>query len=207
MNRNIFLFCAFLFIRLTSSGQEIDQQKSREWSTSDQQYLLENLVRSKDALVAETADLTEAQWHFKASQDRWSINQIVEHLAIWELILMHEVSVSLQIGPIDNLNRSIPDSIFLNQDPEINPNKTESFTRPFTYTVPRGYNDGINNMSWWLNMRTESIDFLATETRNLRIHYINFNQNVHQQYMVIFSHTDRHLKQIQKVKAHPNFPD
>lgn len=120
---------------------------------------------------------------------------------------MHEISVSLQIGPIENFNPNIPDSTFLNQDPEVNPNKAESFTRPFAYTIPRGYNDGINNMTWWLEMRTESIDFLQEETRNMRKHLINFNQNIHQQYIVIFSQTDRHLKQIRKIKDLPNYPD
>lgn len=184
------------------------QQGSRpQWTPEDQVYLLENLMRTKVALVEETADLTALQWSFKETPERWSINQIVEHLAIWELLLMHEVSVSLQRGPIENFNPNIPDSTFLNQDPAKNPNKTESFTKPFTYTIPRGFNDGVDNMNWWLNMRTESIDFLQDESRNLRMHYINFGQNIHQQFMVIFSHTDRHLKQIRKVKQHPKYPN
>ncbi|MDW3192350.1 MAG: DinB family protein [Cytophagales bacterium] len=206
MNRILSSFCAFLLIGLTALAQEKSRYQPKEWTNADQQYLLENLIRTKEALITETAYLTESQWHFKEAPDRWSINQIVEHIAIWELILLHEAAVSLQIGPIESLNRNIPDSTFLNQDPEVNPNKTESFTKPFTYTIPRGYNEGIDNISWWLGMRTESIDFIQAETRNLRKHYINFSQNVHQQYMVIFSHTDRHLKQILKVKAHPNYP-
>ncbi len=183
------------------------QESGPEWSTEDRAHLLENLIRSKDQLLKETADLTEGQWHFKESQDRWSINQIVEHLSLWELILMHEISVSLRIGPIDHFDPNIPDSTFLNQDPDINPNKTRSFTTPFSYTVPLGYNDGIDNVNWWLGMRAESIEFLQDETRNLRRHYINFGQNVHQQYLIIFSHTDRHLKQISRVKQHPDYPD
>ena len=199
----------FLLVHLTTLclAQEKTNVPVPGWTSEDQQYLLENLIRSKDALVTETTDLTEAQWHFKEALNRWSINQVVEHLAIWELILMHEISVSLRIGPIENFNPNIPDSTFLNQDPSANPNKTESFTKPFTYTIPLGYNEGVNNMNWWLNMRTESIDFLEEETRNLRKHYINFGQNIHQQYMVIFSHTDRHLKQIQKIKDQPDYPD
>ncbi len=206
MRRKLILALILLNSGIWCQAQDETDSSIPNWTKADQQYLLDNLIRTKDALLLETAELSEAQWHFKEAPDRWSINQIVEHLAIWELILMHEVSVSLNRGPIDNFNPNIPDSTFLNQDPEANPNKTENFTKPFTHTVPLGYNDGINNFTWWFGMRTESIDFLIEEKRNLRQHYINFGQNIHQQYMVIFSHTDRHLKQILRVKSHPNYP-
>lgn len=206
MKQALWLFLLFL-LPYGNFAQSPTLAPSLEWTAKDRTYLLENLTRSKDELLKETAELTEEQWCFKESPDRWSINQVVEHLAIWELVLMHEISVALQMGPIDNFNPNIPDITFLNQDPDVNPNKTESFTKPFSYTIPLGQNEGMDNVNWWLKMRTESIGLLQGESRNLRRHYINFGQNVHQQFMVIFSHTDRHLKQIMKVKQHPEYPD
>lgn len=56
-------------------------------------------------------------------------------------------------------------------------------------------------------MRNESVDYLKKETKNIRVQYDYCSgANVHQYYLMIFSHTDRHLRQLRKVKAHPKYP-
>ena len=73
--------------------------------------------------------------------------------------------------------------------------------------MPLGNNEGKNNVIWLTTMRNESIDYLTNETRNIRIQYDHCaGPNVHQYYIMIFSHTDRHLRQIRKVKADANYP-
>ena len=177
------------------------------WTEADRKYLLDNLVRSKEELIAETRNLTKEQWNFKESPDRWSINQIVEHLCLWELIQMNEVSTSLRIGPIPSFDGYRPDSVFINKDTErLDKMVTTDFSKPFTYGVPLGNNEGKNNMIWYTTMRNESIDFLQTTDVNLRVHYIYFVSNIHQKYMSFFQHTFRHLGQIREVKKHPKYP-
>ncbi len=177
------------------------------WTEADRKYLLENLTRSKEEILKETKDLSKKQWDFKESPDRWSISQVIEHLARWELILTYDISRSLQQGPIPSFEHYLPDSIFLNRDPEVTkPNNTLDATKPFSLGVPLGLNEGKNNVTWLMTMRDESIAYLKAEMRNIRQFYICFGPNVHQQYMVIVKHTDRHLHQIRRVKAHANYP-
>ncbi len=206
MRLTILLFSSLLvFIAPTKAQTEQDQPSaSPVWTEEDRTYLLQNLVRSKDELTTAVQNLTEAQWDFKEEPDRWSINQIVEHLAIYELIFMNQISVSLQMGEFPQIKKYPADSLFLGNNP--NKNNTTDFTKPFSYTVPLGNNDGIDNLTWLTTMRNDSIEFVRTEERNLRLHYINFGANIHQQCMQIFSHTDRHLRQINAVKSHPDFP-
>lgn len=175
------------------------------WTDADRKFLLDNLTRTKEELINETKNLSKKQWDFKESPDRWSINQIVEHLAIWELLLTHEISVALQQDAIPAFTHYLPDSLFM-QSKEMKPNNALDATKPFSFAMPLGNNDGKNNVTWLLKMRNESIDYLKTETKNIRLHYICFGPNVHQNYLVIFGHTDRHLRQIRKVKAHPKYP-
>ena len=52
------------------------------WTEADRKFLLDNLTRSKQEIIDETKNLTQAQWNFKESPDRWNINQIVEHIAL-----------------------------------------------------------------------------------------------------------------------------
>jgi hypothetical protein len=192
-----------------ANGQAKADESSKVpvWTEADRKYLLDNLIRSKEELIAETKNLTKEQWNFKESHDRWNINQIVEHLCLWELIQMNEISTSLRIGPIPGFTDYRPDSVFINKDTErLNKMVTTDFSKPFTYGVPLGNNEGKNNMIWYTTMRNESIDFLKSTDVNLRVHYIYFIFNIHQKYMSFFQHTFRHLKQIREVKKHPNYP-
>ena len=205
MKISILTLLLFLGLVISTEGQVSKDQKSETpvWTEEDRKYLLDNLIQSKDELTKEVQNLTEEQWNFKENPDRWSINQIVEHLAIWELIVMHEISVALQMGEFPQIKKYPPDSIFLGS-----PNKevTTDFTKPFSYPVPLGNNTGENNLTWLTTMRNDSIEFVRYEERNLRLYYVNFGPNIHQKCMQIFSHTNRHLRQIKAVKSHPDYP-
>jgi hypothetical protein len=204
----VLTFVLHLGLVILSYGQVNEKQPSAPaWTETDRQYLLDNLIRSKEALFAETKGLTDEQWNFKESPDAWSINQIVEHLALYELIFVNDIAVALQMGPLPEFTHYAPDSLFTDQDSlDLRQNKTTDFTKPFSYTVPLGNNKGTNNLIWVTKMRQETIDFVRTEDRNLRTYYVNFGPNVHQRCMMIFSHSDRHLRQIKRVKTHPTYP-
>lgn len=178
------------------------------WTETDRKYLLENLIRSRDEIIQETKGLTKDQWDFKESPDRWSVNQIVEHIAIWELLFMREVTKALGNNPDSTFAYTAPDSVFMDQDPQgERKNNAMEYTKPFSYAVPLGNNDGKNNVTWLTTMRNESIDYLTKETKNIRLQYDYCSgANVHQYYMMIFNHTYRHLRQIKKVKAHQKYP-
>jgi hypothetical protein len=120
---------------------------------------------------------------------------------------MNEISTALQMGPLPDFTHFLPDSAFLDPDPKgLKKDNTTDYTKPFTYSVPLGNNEGKNNIIWLTTMRNESIEYLKKETKNIRVHYICFGPNVHQKYMMFFQHTFKHLQQIRKVKAHYNYP-
>lgn len=200
-------FVCGLFIISKGQTKTDESSKVPVWTEADREYLLDNLIRSKEELVAETKNLTTVQWNFKESPGRWSINQIVEHICLWEVIQMNDVSVALQMGPFPEFTHYLADSLFIDPDPERHKkNITTDYTKPFTYSVPLGNNEGKDNMTWLITMTNESIEFLKSDTRNLRVYYINFGPNIHQRYMLIFQHIYRHLGQIREIKAHPNYP-
>jgi hypothetical protein len=192
-----------------SNGQTKADESSKVpvWTEADRKYLLDNLIRSKEELIAETKNLTKEQWNFKESPDRWSINQIVEHICLWEVVQQDQISKSIQIGPIPSFTSYHPDSVFIEKDIErLEKTVTTDYSKPFTYGVPLGNNEGKNTMIWYTTMTNESIDFLQNTDANLRVHYIYFVSNIHQRYMAFFQHTFRHLGQIREVKKHPKYP-
>jgi hypothetical protein len=178
------------------------------WTESDRKYVIDNLKRTRDLLVEETKDLTDRQWTFKEAPDRWSINEVVEHLAIWELLLDREVSQALVAGPQPELTKNAKtDSSIIAFLMEEKPHITTEYTKPFTFTVPMGLNSGKNNQAWFLKMRNESLNYLDSTKQDLRYYFLRAGRgNVHQVYITIFAHTDRHLRQISKIKSNVNYP-
>lgn len=180
----------------------------KPWSEADRTYLVDNLTRTRNELAKEIEGLTSAQSNFKESADRWSINQVVEHLAIWELLFCRDISRSLGGKPQPEFNASAKaDSYYTTFIMEDTPHVSTDYTKPFTYTVPMGINDIKNNFAWFEKMRNESISFISSSKDDLRSYYRNSgSDNLHQVYIYVFGHVDRHLRQIKKIKQHPKYP-
>ena len=208
MKNRLILLLVIIAVTLGNAQTPPDSKgavKAPVWTEADRQYLLNNLIRTEQSIIDETKNLTKEQWNFKESPDRWSINQIVEHLCIWELISMREISAALQQEPTPNFPYALPDSLFT-EPGESKKNNALDATKPFSFAIPLGNNEGKNNVIWLTTMRNESIDYLRTETKDIRSHYICFGPNVHQNFRMIFMHSQRHLRQIKKVKAHAKYP-
>jgi len=56
-------------------------------------------------------------------------------------------------------------------------------------------------------MRNESISFVETTQADLRAYFLpDSKTNTHGTFITLYGHTDRHLRQIRKVKQHPSYP-
>ena len=175
------------------------------WTESDRQYTVDNLKRTRDAILAETENLSPAQWRFRESPDRWSIAEVVEHLALWEIIWAREISMGIRNKPQPELNQtSKPDSYYVEWIMEPNPHKSPDFSRP------TGFIDGKNNLQFFLKLRNQTIGFVETTPADMRAHFeltaTDSPRNMHQVYLFQWGHVDRHLRQIRTIKRHPNYP-
>jgi hypothetical protein len=196
-----------VLILLTLTTFSLAAQQPKLWTETDRKYLFDNLTRSRDELIKETKGLTQAQSEFKESPDRWSINQIVEHIAIWELLLSHDISRAYNAGiKPERIKTAEADSTFVNFIYETAPHYSLEYTKPFSYTIPMGINPLAKNLAWFLKMRNESIEFISKTPDDLRTYFRNSTGSIHQAYIYVFGHTDRHLRQIIKVKQHAKYP-
>jgi hypothetical protein len=197
MKKTLTLFAALYFFAFS-------QAQDKTWTDADRKYLLDNLIRSKEELIKETSHLTDAQWRFHESKDRWSINEIIEHIGLWEILLMDDVSRALRTQPQPN-KLAQPDSLTYNFIMESKKHFSLDYTKPYSYTIPFGLDEGKNNLTKVTKWRDQSIDYIKTTKDNLRIYFATYG-TVHQTFILIFGHADRHLRQIRKVKQHPNYP-
>src|ERR1700720_4915937 len=58
--------------------------RAQDVSQADKERALQYLESTKHGVLDATRGLSEAQWNFKSAPDRWSIAEVMEHLAAAE---------------------------------------------------------------------------------------------------------------------------
>jgi DinB superfamily len=194
--------CCLLLITVSSLAQEV-----KVWTEADRKYLVDNLIRDRDEVIQATKGLSKKQWSFKESPDRWSINEVLEHIDRWELIFDSRIAGSLAAGKNpERMAKTQPDSTFVNFIMEEKPHYSLEYTKPFSYTIPMGMNDLDSNLAWFLKMRNELIEYVKTTNDDLRMYFNGmFATSIHQTCIYTFGHGDRHLRQIAKIKKDPKY--
>ncbi len=176
-------------------------------SPADKDKGLQYLQQTRDGVVAATKGLSEAQLKFKAGPDRWSIAEVLEHIALAEDFIFGNVTNNIMkapAGPADRDTAKI-DAMILAALPD----RTQKRQAPGPL-VPTGRWTAGESLDHFLKSRAKTIEFLQS-TPDLRAHASA--ENPFQQpldgydwLLFIAGHSERHTKQILEVKADPNFP-
>ena len=53
-------------------------------TAQERDKIVKYLTTTRDQVIAESEGLSDAQWAFKPATDRWSVGEVVEHLALAE---------------------------------------------------------------------------------------------------------------------------
>ena len=72
---------------------------SQTLTAADRDRALQYLESTRQAVLDATAGLSEAQWNFKPAPDRWSIAEVLEHIAAAEDYLMGMVTSQVMKAP------------------------------------------------------------------------------------------------------------
>ncbi len=195
--------------RHTDQIRRIKQEKNypangKLWTESDRQYILENFRRARNELIKETENLTTTQWIFRESTGRWTIAEIVEHLGIWERVWSRQINMASRNRPQPELNRiAKADSFYNGWIMEEKPHTAPDFA------VPTGLINDKSNLTFFLKQNDINIKFVETTKVDMRAYFEQTNtdpRNLHHVLIFQWGHIDRHLRQIRKVKADPNYP-
>lgn len=201
-----FFACGFLSFTLTLY-HSANCQIVKLWTEKDRLYLVENLERTRLEIIKETNSLSQQQWSYKQDTSKWSIAQVVEHLGLYERIFGQEADVMLST-PADPLLDSLskPDSSYLNWMSDPSPHKAEWNAEPL------GLMRGSENLQFFLFGRDHIIDFIRNTTYDLKSHFTfrwgdEKRRSIHSLMVVHFGHTDRHLRQILRIKKEKDYPN
>ncbi len=182
--------------------------KTKIWTSADQKSLLKELKRTKNEMIAATESLTDEQWHFKPDANSWNIGQVVEHMGIYERLYYQEGGAALRnTEPMPKISDQIlGDETYLAWMAENQPHFAPK------HAVPSGYMKGKANLDYFIYGRNLLEDMVRTTDKDLKSHFVPRKSepkgfhSIHGLLVVHYGHTDRHLRQIERIKAHADYP-
>ena len=172
----------------------------------EKQEGLAQLERTRAGVIEATKGLSEAQWKFKPAPDRWSVAEVMEHIALSEDMLFENTSKKVMSAPAGNPDRDpeAGDKMVLS----VIPDRTNKVKAPDPL-VPTGRWTPQQSLDHFLKSRARTVEYLKS-TSGLRDHVvpspIGQPLDAYQWLLFTSAHSERHTKQILEVKADPNFP-
>jgi hypothetical protein len=192
------LLCALVLMCVAAPAQEL--------SKADREKGVEYLEQTRDGVVAAVSGLSDAQWHYKAGPDRWSIAECMEHIALAEdYIFMNVQQNVMKAGP------GAPDRDYAKADAGVLamlPDRSHKMQAPEPL-VPTGRWTPDEALKHFLASREKTIEFMKTEP-GLRMHVadspLGQPLDAYEWLLLIGAHSKRHTEQIEEVKASAGYP-
>ncbi len=171
--------------------------------TAEKALLLGRLLASRDTFTASLANVSEVQARFKPSPDRWSIIEVVEHVAVAEYGMYRLISAHFE--PLDQ-PRFGRENEFLER---IGLDRTDAWEAP-ERVRPKGRYASLSEAARQFTVnRDRTITFVRDCQDDLRARVVNHlaGKITGQECLAILvTHPLRHLDQIRELQADPQYP-
>ncbi len=192
MKRAIFLLASVALTGAFSRGESL--------TDTDRRQLLEHLYRTRLLLAASLNGLTTAQLKFKPADEKWSILECAEHLTLAEPFLMNraEKGTASESGK----KSGVTDANVLKGWGTVQ-NKV---TAPPVLTPNGQWKTAEAVLKEFDQRRAKTILFVATTEEDLRGKLCCGGMDVYQQILGLSAHVERHVTQMNAVKADPKYP-
>jgi hypothetical protein len=170
--------------------------------SGERQRLLAHFEMTERWLLRELEGLSPQQLAFRMTPESWSIMDVVEHLAVAEPQYWKQLQDSLK-QPAGEVKPQATDVGILWYGID-----RTNRTRTGEARVPKGRFPTIAaSLAEFRALRTTMVEFARKTEEDLRGRMlIDGNMDVYQWYLMISSHSQRHLLQIQEIKAHGSYP-
>jgi phage pi2 protein 07 len=162
----------------------------------DRQRLLAHFDMTESWLVSELQGLSQAQL------DSWSIMDVVEHLAIAEPQYWERVQNSMKQPPnTEKLEGTDAGILWYGVD------RTNRATTGEA-RVPKGrFSSVTESLGEFRKLRSTMKDYAKTTSDDLRSRRtLEGTIDVYQWFLMISTHSQRHILQIREIKAHASYP-
>jgi hypothetical protein len=180
--------------------------KAQDVTPADKERALKYLETTKKNIEDATKGLSEAQWNFKPAPDRWSVAECMEHIAATEDRLQGMIVAQVMKAP------AAPDRDVVKIDAMVIsmiPDRSHKAQAPEELKPTNRFGGADASLKRFEESRAKTEDMLKS-TPDLRGHAVDspigVKLDAYEWILFITAHSERHTKQIQEVKADPNFP-
>jgi hypothetical protein len=181
--------------------------KAQDVSQAEKERALQYLESTKKGVLEATKGLSEAQWNFKPAPDRWSVAQVMEHLAAAEDMLrgMTQEQMKTPVVPVrDQEETKKADEGVLAMVPD----RSHKAQAPEPLQPTNRFGSPSAAQKHFVESRAVTEEYLKNAT-GLRVHLSDSplgKLDGYEWVLLIAAHSERHTKQMLEVKADPNFP-
>jgi DinB superfamily len=201
--------CLVLTITLAAIGQTVPAPAPTPLTPAERQAALQNLQATHDAFLKSIAGLSEKQWRFKPAPDRWSVAEVSEHITISESTIFGLVTQKMMTSPATPDKRAdvkVTDQQILT----LIPDRSHKVQAPEMLKPTSRWATQAELVKTFEQERMATMDYVRTTNDDLRDHIYPHPLlgplDAYQWILLISAHSERHTKQIEEVKADPNFP-
>ena len=179
---------------------------AQEVTQAEKDRAVQYLETTKKNVLEATKGLSEVQWNFKPAPERWSVAQVMEHIAAAEDFIRGLVKETVMVAPAGEAGRDVKkaDDTVLAMVPD----RTNKVQAPEPLVPTNRFGSPEGSIKHFVESRAATEDFLKATT-GLRDHVSDSPLGKLDGYefvLFIAAHSERHTKQINEVKADPNFP-
>jgi hypothetical protein len=180
---------------------------TQEVTSAERDRALQYLESTKKNVLEATEGLSQAQWNFKPTLDRWSVAQVMKHIAaaedfIRDNLVKEKVMVSPAGPPARNV-KNTDDAVVV-----MVPDRTHKAQAPEPLVPSNRFGSPDGSVKHFVENRATTEQFLKTTT-GLRDHVMDGpvgEMDGLEFVLFIAAHCERHTKQINEVNANPDFP-
>lgn len=168
----------------------------------DRQRLLAHLEMTESWLVSELNGLSPAQLTYRMTPESWSITDVTEHLALAEPQYWQRVNDSMKHPATTDKIEATDAGILWYGIDRANRQKTGEAR------VPRGtFKSAGEALAAFRKLRSTMREYAQATSDDLRSRQLlEGNMDVYQWFLMISTHSQRHILQIREVKAHAGYP-
>ncbi len=178
-------------------------------TNDERNSLAARLGKSRDLFLHSIAGVKPRQWAFKPSLEEWSIGEIADHVLFIENLTFNLVSEKILakpaapekaaavLGKEEKLLRAVPD-------------RSTKVKMPIT-ADPTGFGENpVALADAFIAARRKTVDYVQTTQAPLHHHFaphMIFKDLDGAQWILLMAlHVERHVNQIEEVKANSNYP-
>lgn len=182
--------------------------KPKLLTTEERNFAIKFLKQTAADVYNAVKALSNAQLTFKPAADKWSIEECVKHIAssektLWEMV---EASLKQTANPEKRADIKATDEALI-KGVEDRSHKAKTFAALEPANAP--YSNTEAALKAFQQDRDKLVAFVDSTHQDLRNHVSVLpigTYDAYQLIMLISAHNERHVKQIEEVKADPNYP-